>query len=404
MDYDALTAAQKRTYHDAVSRTHHREVEFRFYRVSNGDPVASLTNLSILGASVNGDASRTPCEVLEADILDEAFDLDWTHGQHRHYKVRVTDSRFIPDLDDWVSAVVFTGPLWTFDRKGPEVHMVAHGAERLAMGSVRHVVTRSRKARATDVIHDLFVAAGANAGDLSIPKLKTRLPERVTVGVRRGKKKHKDDKRHPRDAKNPKKRIYRADMEDVYYPEADRIANALNRDLFPDARGRFCLRSRRTRPTFELTASTILTQVGEKPAGEDEVTNTWEVYGADPKGPKKRVHVTVALPAAHSSSAEKRNWNGTPRRVTEVVENKHLKNDKQARELGQHLRDRALRETVEYEVEALPVVPWLRPMSLVTVPTGFGKASMIVRQWTLPLGPGADALVIGANRSRGWRR
>lgn len=397
MDYDALTATQKRLYHDGVSRTHHRAVELRILTL-DGAPVTSLTN-AFIGGSVQGDTARTPCEVFEADVLDEDFALDWTNGAHRHYKVRIVDSRFIVDLDDWVDDIVFTGPLWDFERKGPVVSLVAHGSELLAMGSVRRVFTRKRKAKATDVITDLLKAAGAQSSDLSIPNLAARLPVRVTVGVRRGKKKEKDDKRKP-----PKKRLFRATLEDTYWPEADRIADAIDRDLFTDGRGRFNLRSRVSRPAFDFTPQTLLSPVTERRPDSGEVPNTWLVLGADPKGPKKRIEAEVSLPTGHPLSAQKLGWNGTPRQIIERIENKHLRTGRQARDVGERRRDQAMREMIEYEIEALPVVPRFRPLSLVSAPSSAGKVSVRVKQWTLPLGPGADALVIGANRSRMWTR
>ena len=394
MDFDSLTAAQRRIYLETVAQTHHREVEMRVLTL-DGAAVTSLTNV-FLGGSIQGDSTRTPCEVLEADVLDEDFKLAWSNGEHRKYKIRVVDSRFIPDLNDWVDQVVFTGPLWDFDRKGPEVSLVAHGSELLALGSVRRVMTRPRKTRATAVIRDLLVAAGATSGVLSIPNLGAKLPERVTIGVRRGKRKgHKKDKRKPK-----KVQMFRATPEDAYWTEAEQIAEAINRDLFCDGRGRFVLRSPVKRPAVTFTNATILSPVSERRPAEGEVTNTWVVLGADPKGPKKRVEARVSLPARHPLSAESLGWHGKPREVIARIENKQLRTNAAARAVGVKHRDRAMREMVEYEVEALPIVGWLRPDSLVSVPTGGGRALARVKQWTLPLGPGADPLVIGANRRR----
>ena len=89
--------------------------------------------------------------------------------------------------------------------------------------------------------------------------------------------------------------------------------------------------------------------------------------------------------------------------MTEVIENEHLKRKAQAVKLGIRRRDAAMRELVTYEVEALPVIPWIRPGALVAVSLpGGGKAAMRVHQWTLPLGPDASALTLGANRRSKW--
>lgn len=395
MDFDSLTTAQRRLYHATVAQTHHREVELQVLTL-NGVAVTSLTN-AFMGGSIQGDSTRTPCEVLEADVLDEDFALAWSNGEHRKYKVRVVDSRFIPELNDWVGQVVFTGPLWDFEREGPVVSLVAHGSELLALGSVRRVMTRPRKTRATAVIRDLLSAAGAAPANMSIPNLAAKLPERVTVGIRRGKKrKGKKDKRKP-----PKVQVFRATPEDTYWTEAEQIAEAINRDLYCDGRGRFLLRAEAKRAAVTFSPSTILAPVSERRPTEGEVTNKWVVVGADPKGPKKRVQVEVSLPARHPLSAESLKWHNAPREIIERIENKQLRTKAQARAVGVKHRDRAMRELVEYEVDALPIVGWLRPDSLVSVPVNGGAALVRVKQWTLPLGPGADPLTIGANRRRG---
>jgi hypothetical protein len=56
---------------------------------------------------------------------------------------------------------------------------------------------------------------------------------------------------------------------------------------------------------------------------------------------------------------------------------------------------------VEYEVEALPMMPWLQPHQIVSVPTKGGRVALRATRWTFPLGPGADPMTFGANRRAG---
>ena len=156
-------------------------------------------------------------------------------------------------------------------------------------------------------------------------------------------------------------------------------------------------------PSLVLDNSTLLAPVVEKRATADgEQTNVWEVFGPDPKGPKKSPHAKVTLPRRHPLSRERLAWHDKPREVIARIENKHIRTDKDAQKVGAQARDRALRELTTYEVQALPVIPWLRPRSLASIPTSGGRARTRVVQWTLPLGPAADPLVIGANLRRGW--
>lgn len=390
MDLGSLSRAQRRLYDQTVSGSHHRRVELEIY-TRDGDPVRSFTNRFLSGA-IQGDLTRTPVDLLQVELLDADYDLSWSHGEHRKFLARVIDARFVPELDEWVEEEAFTGPFWDFTRDGPVVTLIAQGSERLAMGSVRRVYQKPRKTRATTVIRDLLELAGAPTSLLRIPRLKRTLPERVTVGVRRKGKGRDDGKKRPR------RRVYRATHEDHYVGEVKRIAEAIDRDFFTDGRGRFLLRSPRQRPTLRLTTKTILKPVTERRGDDGEVTNTWHILGANPKGPKKRVEVKIGLPRRHPASAHAQRWHGKRREVIEVVENRQLRNRKAARQLGMRKRDRAMRELVERQVEALPVVPWWRPGGLVSVPTGGGRATASVKQWTLPLGPGADPLVLGANR------
>lgn len=393
MRYESLTAPQRRAYMDTVTGSHHRRIEIVLLTL-DGKPVRDLTE-SFLGGSIQGDVDRTPVEVCDVDVLDVDEHLDWSNGRQRHFKLRVIDSRFVPALDEWVEAVVFTGPVWDFDRQGDVVSLVAQGSERLAMGSLRNVFHRPRKTKATSVIRDLLAAAGAQPQDRRIPSQQARLPESVTIGVNRGKK--KEDKR--------KRRILRATpVEDTYWQTAAEIAEAIDRELYSDGRGRFVLGPATTRPAAWVAGEVLLSPVTEKRVDAAEWPNTWLVVGANPKGPKPQVQVQVQLPPKHPASADSMAWHGKPRDVTVRIENSHLRTKQQARRLGQKYRDRAMRELTEYEVNTLPVVPWLRPNATITAPTSRGRVQVRVRQWTLPLGPGADPLTIGANRRRGYQR
>lgn len=397
MDYESLTREQRDTYLAATMTTHRRRVELVILTLDDV-PVRSLTD-SLLGGAVHGDVTRTPAEILECRVLDVEGVLDWTNGQHRGHKLQVLDHRYIPELG-WVEATVFTGPIWDFERRGAEVTIVAQGSERLAMGSVRRTFQRPRKARASEVIRDLLREAGAVGSVLRIPRLNARLPERVTVGVRRGKDRNEKKPGH----QGPRARVLRVNTSDTYWPEAEKIAEAIDRELFTDGAGRFVLRPPQTKPSVSFTAATLTAPPVERRGDEGEQTNVWLVLGPEPKGPKERVKVEVTLPKRHSLSRESLAWHGKPREVTERVENKHVRTVRQAQTLGQRRRDKALRELVEYEIEAVPFVPWLRPNALVTIPLHGGQVARVrVKRWTLPLGPGPDPLVIGTNRRSGWR-
>lgn len=404
MDYDALNRAQRRVYEETLTGTHHREVELMLRRRRDGRPVCSLTN-RFLGGTIQGDEDRAPVTFLDADVLDDDHALDWAQGGHRRFEVVITDSRFVPDLDDWVSRVTFTGMLWDFERTGPVVALTAEGPEIYAMGSVRND-EESRgdwpaRTLAHRVVRELLRAAGAQPRDLRIPALKATLPRDVTVGVKRGRKGGKKDREERR---GPKRRVLRVDREATYWDTAEPIAEAIDRDLYGDGAGRFVLAPAPSRPTLEVTTSMLTSPVVEKPGVDGEATNTWVAVGADPKGPRDRVRAEVGLPRRHPLSAWSMRWNGAPREVTERIENEQLRTNAAARKVVERRRARAMRERLEHEADLLAVTGWLRAGQLVTLPVASGRASTRVRRWTIGLGPNDGGVTVGANRMKGWKR
>lgn len=396
MHYESLTRAERRLYEETVSGSHHRRVELEILTL-NDKRLRSLTN-PFLGGQVDTDTSRTPASILSCEVFDDDFVLDWQDGAHRRFKARVIVSVFVPDIGEhgtWVDAVVFTGPLWDFERSGPVVSLTAQGTERLAMGSVRVAFTRPRKAKATTVQRDLLKAAGAIDRLLLIPPLNVTLPERVTVGVREKDKNPKDKK------KPPKRQVYKVTHEDTYIGEAQRIADAIDRLVYADTHGRFVQRAHPVGPRTALTRRHLLAPVTEKRPTDGESPNTWIVLGANPKGPKERVKAEVGFAKRDTLSAESLAWHGRPHELIETVENKHLKTHKQAVTFGRRLRDRAAGSRVEFEAEVLPMMPWLQPHMIVSVPTGTGRVAWRAERWTFPLGPGADPMTLGANRKTG---
>lgn len=398
MDLDGLTGAQRKLYREAVAGSHHRAVELVIL-TRDGVPVRSLTN-RFLGGSIQGDESRTPATFAEFEVFDEDHLLNWAHGEHRKFLAQIVDSRFVPALNGWVDDTVHTGPIWDFERNGAAVRMVVEGFEKLAEGSIREADHWPAKTKATDVLKALLKRAGAQAADMRIPDMKATLPRDVTVGVRPGKAKDDDGKK----SKRPKRQVYKVSQEDTYFTEAESIAEALDRDLFTSGDGKFIMAAPRTRPSIRLTYRTMVAPVTENRGDDGEVTNTWIGLGANPKGPRKRVTDRIGLPRRHPASARSQAWNTVPRQIIERIENPHWRTKKAVRAVLMRRRDRAMRETTRYEVSALPVMTWIRPNMLASIPTSGGRTSARVPRWTLPLGPGADPMTLGANRPRGWQR
>lgn len=393
MDYESLTAAQRRTYQAAVAQTHHRRVELHTVRLDGLYPHTFVN--AFLGGQVDTDEDSTPMQTLSAvEIYDPNRVLDWENGAHRRFKATVVDSRFIPDLDEWVDCTVFTGPLWDFTRKGPVARLTAQGSERLAMGSVRTTYSRSRKAVATAVIRELLDLAGVPRRLQRIPSLAVRVPESVTIRVK------VTTKRKDKPAKITHVRRLRLTREDSYLTGSADVAEAINRRLVTDGKGRFIVRRDPTKSALTVTDRHLVEPPEEKRTGNADLRNVFIVEGADPKGPKPRIRYEARFPERHVLSAESlRPWPGArPYELIETYRNDHIANVKRAKEIAIRKRDRAAREVVEYSVAMLPVAPWLQVGQIVVVQGRDPIPAVRARQMSLPLGTSADPQTIGSLR------
>ena len=399
MDYHALDKAGRAAYLEAVSSTHWRRVTLRWFRRSDGSPVSSITN-KFLSGKISGDETRLPVQVATCELLDENYELDWSHGAHRKYRAQIIDARFVPALNDWVEYESHTGPVWTFNRQGPLVSLTIEGPEMEALGSVRKAETRNAKTLATTAVVDFLKAAGFAASNLRIPRRKAKLPRDVTIGVKAG----KDQNDRKAGYQGPRRQVLKVGHDDNYWGEPREIAEALHCDLFGDGSGNIVMAPAKSRPTHRLESRHLLAPVAENPVRGDEGPNVWIGFGHDPKGPKERVHDRVELPKKHPSSPHSQRHNGKDREVIETLENKHWRKKADVTKALKARRDKAMREQTTYEVEFVPVVPWFRPGSLVNVPVAGGRASARVSQWDIPLGPGAEPARVGASRRKGFQR
>lgn len=393
MDYETLNASQRRAYQAAVSQTHHRRVELHVVR-PDGSVKHTFIN-SFLGGQVDTDEDSTPAQTLSSvQLFDPDRVLDWENGAHRKYRARVIDCRFIPALDEWVDCTVFTGPLWDFSRKGPIASLTAQGSERLAMGSVRRTYSRERKAKATVVIRDLLNKAGVPKRLQRVPNLKARLPESVTVRVKI------TDKRKNKPPKISHVRRLKLNREDTYFDEAAEIAEALDRRLVTDGKGRFIVRKDPTKAALTITDHQLVEPPEVSRVGNADLRNVFIVRGADPKGPKPQIRAEARFPAQHALSAETlRPWPGAPPyELIETIENDKLSTTKNAKEIAVRKRNRAARELVQYSVAMLPVAPWLQLGQIVLVRGRDPLPGVRARQMSLPLGQSADPQTVGSLR------
>lgn len=392
VDFDRLTKAERAIYHRTITSSHERRIEVHVLTL-NGRVLRSLSP-TIMEGQVDVDVDRLPSRVLTLSFLDPRRTLGFEPAQagavplHRSRMIRVVDARRIRGLDDWVDCTVFTGHIVNFARVGPMAALTCHGVDTMASGTARRAFVRRRKAKATRVIRELLQEAGAVKFDL--PDLDASLPEAVTVVTHVKDGDDKDDKPD----KGPRKlKVHKGD---TYYGEAKAIADALDRHLYADAEGRFVLRGFPEKPVLHLGDRFLLSDLETKRAA-DGVENVFEVRGADPKGPKKRVSAVAAFPPSHPLSRESLAWNGKPFELRRITENGSLRTNKACKSVAVRQRDNAVRIPTEFSVDVLPV-PWLAEHDMVQVADAGGAVPIRMRRWSLPLGPGPDAMTIGSLR------
>jgi hypothetical protein len=300
--------------------------------------------------------------------------------------VQVNDARYVPTLG-WVDCLVFTGPIWDFERKGAEVTIVAHSVDRLASGTIRRARQWQRKVKKTTIIRELLTEAGAV--DLRIPDLPATTPVHTHVGVV-----HPHPKTHPKDTRKVRHTTgYTLTREDTYWDKASKLAHSMNRLLFPAGDGMIVLRPHPERACYRFRRA-LLSAVDLKRPGDDG-PNTFLVVGAKPKGSKQRVTSgLVGFPNSHPLSAGSLAWHGKPDQILETTHNEHLKTKAECRKVAIRKRDRAARTVADISFDALPI-PWLRPWDLVTVDASWGVPSVHIKQLTYPLTPDTSPMTVG---------
>lgn len=392
--YDSLTAAERTMYAETVEGSHNRRVTLEVTN-RNGWKVTSLPG-AFLGGSIQVDDSQTPAISLDGTVLDLDGALLWEQGEHRRHNVRVIDARFVPGLDggngEWVETVEFEGPIRRPARTGPVVTLTGQSIERQAMGDVRKPYNAPAKSRATRVLRSLLQAAGASSSELAIPNLKRTLPSRTLVGI-----KPKSAKRDKNDKGKDDRKIKVFKVDDTYWAEASKIASALGRDLIPVPGRGIALVNRGGKPVKALQHRHLVAVPEERPGGDEDMPNRWVVIGKKPKGKRKRPKASASLPGWHAASAQSQAWHNKPYVITETVENNQIRTKKAARREAKQLRKKGMSQSTGYSVSCLPCIPGLRIGQRVSFPTASGRGTLLVRQWTLPLGPGADPMTLGFN-------
>lgn len=392
MFYDQLDHDERELYDRTILGSHERRIE-AYLLTYDLELVRDISDLVMPGGEITGDTTREVLQILDLPVADPGRTISFDHPTSvpvsRRRCLQVIDSRRIPGLG-WVDEVVHTGPIWTAERDGDTVRVVAHDGSRLAMGSVRHRHSWNRKTRITTVVIALLEAAGATADQVRIPKLRTTLAKVIHVGHR---PKRKHDGKKGEKKKRRRVRRYVADTGDTYFGEAQQLARELGRRLYADRRLVFRFITKSNRPVFTIDRGDLLAQPNISRPDDGPHPNVFAGQGRDPKG-KNHHRPTprpAVLPPSHEESRESLAWNGKPTEIRQTTIFEHAKSKKAvSRELVKQ-RDEALRTPQQREI-VIPTKPQLKAYDIIQV-REVGTVAM--KQWRYPLS-GAEGQTIGS--------
>lgn len=358
MDKLGLTPADFAVYRRTMHEPHARRIDLDILSLADGRHLRSLTP-KFLDGQVTYDVSGDVKRMLGLTFVDEkqgvGFEPDDPSAApiHRSRVIKVHDSRFIPDLGDWISCGVFTGPIWDFSRTGPEVTITAHGMERQALGNLGQAHTFPAKSKVTDAIAWLLAAVGDVHAN--VPDLPKTLPHAVTV--------------HPMS---------------VAWPHIVHLAASLDRYVFYDGYGRFQIRPHHQRATYRFH-KTLMDRVTVGRT-TDGIINKVIIVGHKPKGLKKRPRGVAVLDGSLSPSDL--NHNGAPLYLIHREVRRHVKTNADC----QAIANRVLLEIAHVHTDVtFPVMPepFHEELDMVSVvDAAFGTAHLRMKQWVLPLTPG----------------
>ena len=390
---EQLTPAEFKLYVEECLRGGERDVSVHVLTYDEAF-VRDVSDLLMDGGEITGDTTSDVVQVATISLADPGRTVSFEHPTgnvpvSRRRLIRIIDSRRVPGLG-WVDCVVHTGPIWTPTRDGDTVRLVVHDGARLAMGTIRHRDSWSRKARITSVIVALLSAAGASAAQIHVPRLRPTLAKIVHVGHRP--KKKRDGKKGEKKQRHKAHR-FTADTEDTYFGKGQQLAHALDRRLYATPRLTFRLKTLSNRPALTIDRGDLLAppSIG-RPDEDGADPNVFEVQGRDPKGKKHgRPSAAAVLPEAHEDSRESLQWHGKDTEHRQTTVDDHAKSKAACKKKAVKQRDRALRVPQQREI-VIPTMPFLQAWDLVNV-RELGIASM--EQWRLPLS-GAEGMTIGS--------
>lgn len=273
-----------------------------------------------------------------------------------------------------VTIPVFTGPIIRLQRDGALITIEAQGKEVYGLGENRRTLTIKKGTRKTEAIKTILRELMGETR-MDVPDLPARLPKDLVVSKK-----------------------------DRAWPEAQKLAQAVNRQLYYDGSGTARLRPRPKKAVWTFNGGENggeLTTGVTTSSDLTKVVNHVRVVGPKPKGKKQPIIGTATANRNHPLSPWKLGPPGAPKYLTKEINNEHIRTQKEANDLAEDTLDAGLKLVHEVSFQCSPV-PGLDPGDLVAVRTEHESLTTGLRSFTLPLGLGGD-MVVGKRSTKGLR-
>lgn len=371
-----LRRHELRTYHHELTQHHSIRVRVHVLNLAH----ERLANLSdeLLDGQVNIDADGEVTRSATLTYLDRRRTYDFSSDSPANGAVyadrmlRITYGVKVPALEEWVDFPIFTGPVVQLSRAGDEVTIECQGKELLALGQAWEPMTLKKGRPKVDAIRQIMRERGGE-DHFDFPDLDARLPKAVTLG-----------------------------RQSQPWLVAQKIAESLNRQLYYDGRGVLRLRQHPENPVYTFRDGRLGGEVMTAPQvsfSTENVRNAVWVKGGKPKSKRKDdatpqdgdekdkergVRHFETAPRSHPLSPWRLGRDNAPRFLLEVIENQHVRSEKEARQLAQRVLRHRLRQLVDVSFDALPV-PHLEPGDEVRIDTDAFAMDFPLRQASIPL-------------------
>lgn len=369
-----LTTAERRHYFNAVRSSHTRRIDVDVLTLDE-KVVSSITN-TIIDGQVNVDQDADVTRSATVTFLDPNhainFDTDSpdSGALYADRMVRIRYGVRVPELERYVFATVFMGPITGLSRDDVEVTLEAQGKETLVRSAVWKPLTLKKGMAVTDAIRTLMRDRGGETR-FNMPEVRNGAGKVVTLP----------------------KAVSLVRLSDIW-TNAKRLARSVGRQLFYNGAGTLMLRRWPLTVAFEFTEGEdgeILTppQINYQ---LDELKNTIEVNGQPPNGKKGAVHAIAYAPATHPLSPVRLGRPGTPRYLVEVIEDQEVRSDSVAKKMADQILEDRLLEAVEVTFDSLPVVN-LDPGDRVRIRTQDFTATFRLKKFSIPLAPNGEPVM-----------